>query len=134
MSDLFTQEVMDIIATLEQENKQLRARNERLEKEQLAKQAKEEKAEAERKVQLQHAFERFPDIAATLIEIRRRHGRSMHGDVAGPSPVGPDDRRAAGQMFSAMFVNQRLRIPEAIADDLPTETLLELLNDIEWKG
>lgn len=33
MSDLFTQEVMDIIATLEQENKQLRARNERLEKE-----------------------------------------------------------------------------------------------------
>lgn len=33
MSNLFTQEVMDIIATLEQENKQLRARNERLEKE-----------------------------------------------------------------------------------------------------
>ena len=29
----FTQEMMDIIATLEQENKQLRARNERLEKE-----------------------------------------------------------------------------------------------------
>lgn len=33
MKDLFTQEVMDIIATLEQENRQLRARNERLEKE-----------------------------------------------------------------------------------------------------
>ena len=30
---LFTQEVMDIIATLEQENKQVRARNERLENE-----------------------------------------------------------------------------------------------------
>jgi phage shock protein A len=33
MSDLFTQEVMDIIATLEQENKMIRARNERLENE-----------------------------------------------------------------------------------------------------
>lgn len=33
MSDLFTQEVMDIIATLEQENKMVRARNERLENE-----------------------------------------------------------------------------------------------------
>ena len=33
MSDLFTQEVMDIISTLEQENKQIRARNERLENE-----------------------------------------------------------------------------------------------------
>lgn len=30
---LFTQEVMDVIATLEQEIKQVRARNERLEKE-----------------------------------------------------------------------------------------------------
>jgi phage shock protein A len=33
MSDLFTQEVMDVIATLEQENKMIRARNERLENE-----------------------------------------------------------------------------------------------------
>lgn len=33
MSELFTQEVMDIIATLEQENKMIRARNERLENE-----------------------------------------------------------------------------------------------------
>jgi phage shock protein A len=33
MSELFTQEVMDIIATLEQEIKQARARNERLENE-----------------------------------------------------------------------------------------------------
>lgn len=33
MSNLFTQEVMDIIATLEQEIKQVRARNERLENE-----------------------------------------------------------------------------------------------------
>ena len=33
MSELFTQEVMDIIATLEQEIKQVRARNERLENE-----------------------------------------------------------------------------------------------------
>lgn len=33
MSDLFKQEVMDVIATLEQEIKQVRARNERLEKE-----------------------------------------------------------------------------------------------------
>ena len=33
MSELFTQEVMDVIATLEQENKMVRARNERLENE-----------------------------------------------------------------------------------------------------
>ena len=33
MSELFTQEVMDVIATLEQEIKQVRARNERLENE-----------------------------------------------------------------------------------------------------
>lgn len=33
MSELFTQEVMDVIATLEQENKMMRARNERLENE-----------------------------------------------------------------------------------------------------
>jgi phage shock protein A len=33
MSDMFTQEVMDVIATLEQEIKQVRARNERLENE-----------------------------------------------------------------------------------------------------
>ena len=33
MSDLFVQEVMDIISTLEQENRQLHARNERLEQE-----------------------------------------------------------------------------------------------------
>jgi len=33
MSALFTQEVMDVIATLEQEIKQVRARNERLENE-----------------------------------------------------------------------------------------------------
>ena len=33
MSGLFTQEVMDVIATLEQEIKQVRARNERLEHE-----------------------------------------------------------------------------------------------------
>ena len=33
MSALFTQEVMDVIATLEQEIKQVRARNERLEHE-----------------------------------------------------------------------------------------------------
>lgn len=33
MSELFTQEVMDVIATLEQENKMIRARNERLENE-----------------------------------------------------------------------------------------------------
>jgi phage shock protein A len=33
MSGLFTQEVMDVIATLEQEIKQVRARNERLENE-----------------------------------------------------------------------------------------------------
>ena len=33
MSNMFTQEVMDVIATLEQEIKQVRARNERLEKE-----------------------------------------------------------------------------------------------------
>jgi phage shock protein A len=33
MSSLYNQEVMDVIATLEQEIKQVRARNERLEKE-----------------------------------------------------------------------------------------------------
>jgi phage shock protein A len=33
MSNIFTQEVMDVIATLEQEIKQVRARNERLENE-----------------------------------------------------------------------------------------------------